>query len=66
MTVSVNSAALTGIDAAIITVETRVCAGLGYLIVGLPGDAVRESLYRVESAISAVDLQCPGRRYWSV
>lgn len=62
MTVSVSSAVLTGIDAALITVETRVCAGLGYTIVGLPGDAVRESLFRVESAVSSIDLQMPRQK----
>ena len=62
MTVSVASAALAGIDAALITVETRVCAGLGYLIVGLPGDAVKESLFRVESAISSVELTMPRQK----
>lgn len=62
MTVSVNSAALTGIEAVLIHVETRVCAGLGYLIVGLPGDAVRESLFRVESAISSIDLVMPRQK----
>ncbi|MBK0379362.1 YifB family Mg chelatase-like AAA ATPase [Mucilaginibacter segetis] len=62
MTVSVASAVLAGIDAALITVETRVCAGLGYLIVGLPGDAVKESLFRVESALSSVGLVMPRQK----
>ncbi|MFD2871961.1 YifB family Mg chelatase-like AAA ATPase [Mucilaginibacter ximonensis] len=62
MTVSVLSAALAGIDAALITVETRICPGLGYNIVGLAGEAVRESLYRVESAVSTVDLQMPRQK----
>lgn len=62
MTVSVLSAALAGIDAALITVETRICPGLGYNIVGLAGEAVRESLYRVESAVSAADLQMPRQK----
>lgn len=62
MTVSVLSAALDGIDAALITVETRICAGLGYNIVGLAGDAVRESLYRVESAISSNELSMPRQK----
>jgi magnesium chelatase family protein len=62
MTVSVASAALAGIDAALITVETRVCGGMGYLIVGLPGDAVKESLFRVESAISSVEFTMPRQK----
>jgi magnesium chelatase family protein len=62
MTVSVASAALAGIDAALITVETRICPGLGYNIVGLAGDAVRESLYRVESAVSSIELAMPRQK----
>jgi magnesium chelatase family protein len=53
MTVCVKSAALAGIDAVIIEVETRICAGVSYFIVGLAGEAVKESLFRVESAISS-------------
>ncbi|MDB5158297.1 MAG: Magnesium chelatase [Mucilaginibacter sp.] len=62
MTVSVNSAALSGIEAVIITVETRICAGVSYFIIGLPDDAVKESLFRVDSAIAACELQMPRQK----
>jgi len=62
MTVSVFSAALSGIEAVLITVETRISAGVSYFIVGLPGDAVKESLFRVESAIIGCDLQMPRQK----
>ncbi|MDB5118691.1 MAG: Mg chelatase, subunit ChlI [Mucilaginibacter sp.] len=62
MTVSVNSAALAGIDAVLITVETRVCAGVSYFIVGLPGEAVKESLFRVESAITSCGFDMPRQK----
>jgi magnesium chelatase family protein len=62
MTVSVNSAALTGIEAVLINVETRICAGLGYMVVGLAGEAVRESLFRVESAISSAGFDMPRQK----
>lgn len=62
MTVSVASAALAGIDAVLITVETRICAGVSYFIVGLPGEAVKESLFRVESAITTCDFEMPRQK----
>jgi len=62
MTISVMSAALSGIDAVLITVETRICAGVSYFIVGLPGEAVKESLFRVESAISSCDFEMPRKK----
>src|SRR6201985_1443521 len=62
VTVSVNSAALSGIEAVIITVETRICAGVSYFIIGLPDDAVKESLFRVDSAIAACELQMPRQK----
>src|ERR1700712_611903 len=62
MTVSVLSAALSGIDAVAIDVETRVCAGVGYFIVGLPGEAVKESLFRVDSAITSCGFEMPRQK----
>lgn len=56
------SAALSGIDAVLIIVETRICAGVSYFIIGLPDDAVKESLFRVDSAITACDLQMPRQK----
>ncbi|MBB5395139.1 YifB family Mg chelatase-like AAA ATPase [Mucilaginibacter sp. AK015] len=62
MTVSVLSAALAGIDAVLITVETRICAGVSYFIVGLPGEAVKESLFRVESALTSGGFEMPRQK----
>ena len=62
MTVSVLSAALAGIDAVLITVETRICAGVSYFIVGLPGEAVKESLFRVESALTSSGFEMPRQK----
>jgi magnesium chelatase family protein len=62
MTVSVNSAALAGIDAVLIDVETRICAGMSYFIVGLAGEAVKESLFRVESAITSYGYDMPRQK----
>lgn len=62
MTVSVSSAALTGIEAVLIVVETRVCTGVSYFIVGLPGEAVKESLFRVESALTSCGFDMPRQK----
>jgi magnesium chelatase family protein len=62
MAVCINSAALDGIDALIIHVETRITPGIQYFIVGLPDESVKESLIRVESAISSAGLHMPRQR----
>jgi len=62
MAVCINSAALDGIDAIIIDIETRISPGLQYFIVGLPDESVKESLVRVESAITATGLHMPRQK----
>lgn len=49
--VKVSAAAVQGINAIIVTVETVVSRGLQYCIVGLPDAAVKESYERVRSAL---------------
>ena len=62
MAATIYSAAVTGLDAEIITLETKITAGVSYFIVGLPDDAVKESLFRVESAIGAVGYAMPRQK----
>ena len=62
MAVCINSAALSGIDALIIHIETRITPGVQYCIVGLPDESVRESLVRVESAICDSGLHMPRQK----
>lgn len=62
MAVCINSAALNGIDALIIDIETRITPGVQYFIVGLPDESVKESLVRVESAICAAGLHMPRQK----
>jgi len=62
MAVCINSAALNGIDALIIQIETRITPGVQYCIVGLPDESVRESLVRVESAICDTGLHMPRQK----
>lgn len=54
--------AVSGIEASTITVEVVVSTGLHYYIVGLPDNAVKESLRRVESAITSCQLHMPRQK----
>jgi magnesium chelatase family protein len=62
MSSCIHSAALNGIDAQIIQIETRITPGVQYFIVGLPDESVKESLIRVESAICSADLNMPRQK----
>lgn len=59
MLVKIKGSAIVGIDALTITVEVNVSMGQGYTLVGLPDNAVRESLHRTESAIKSIGLFMP-------
>jgi magnesium chelatase family protein len=62
MAVCINGAALNGIDALIIQIETRITPGVQYFIVGLPDESVKESLIRIESAVCSSDLNMPRQK----
>ncbi|MGB3617301.1 MAG: YifB family Mg chelatase-like AAA ATPase, partial [Catalinimonas sp.] len=51
--------AVQGVDAFMITIEVSVTSGTKYFMVGLPDNAVKESLQRVESAIKQGGLRMP-------
>jgi magnesium chelatase family protein len=60
MLVKTFGSAVYGVEAISITVEVNVNnQGKNYYIVGLPDNAVKESLQRVESAIKSLHLYCP-------
>ena len=52
-------AALSGVDAILVTVETTLAQGIGMCIVGLPDAAVKESSERVKSAINESGYKFP-------
>ena len=61
--VKTNASAVIGVDAIPITVEAYVGGGkLKYFVVGLPDNAVKESMYRVETAIKTRGLRMPRQR----
>lgn len=57
--VKTYAAAVQGIDAIIITVETVIRSGIQYIIVGLPDTAVKESGERVRAAIQQSGFTLP-------
>jgi len=59
MLVKTFGSAVYGVEAITITVEVNVSAGQGYNIVGLPDNAVKESLQRLESAIKTNNYYMP-------
>lgn len=54
-------AAVSGVDAIVVTMEVSIENGMGFCIVGLPDAAVKESYERVRSAIKIYGMQFPHR-----
>jgi magnesium chelatase family protein len=55
--------AVYGVDALTITIEVNIGGGkLNYFMVGLPDSAVKESLFRIESAFNAVGYRMPRQK----
>ncbi|MEO8710779.1 MAG: YifB family Mg chelatase-like AAA ATPase, partial [Parafilimonas sp.] len=59
MLVKTFGSAVYGVEAITITIEVNVSAGQHYTIVGLPDNAVKESLQRMESAIKTNNWYMP-------
>ncbi|MGN6180154.1 MAG: YifB family Mg chelatase-like AAA ATPase [Mucilaginibacter sp.] len=59
MLVKTFGSAVYGIQAITITVEVNILAGTKYFIVGLPDNAVKESYFRIESALKNCGYRMP-------
>ncbi len=59
MLVKTFGSAVYGIEATTITVEVNIAAGTKYFIVGLPDIAVKESYFRIESALKNCGFKMP-------
>jgi magnesium chelatase family protein len=59
MMIKTYGSAVQGVNAITITIEVDILDGLKYFIVGLPDNAVKESLQRVESAIKNNGYKMP-------
>lgn len=62
MLVKVYGSAVFGIEATTITVEVNIDKGIGYHLVGLPDNAVRESSYRISAALQNIGYKLPGKK----
>lgn len=62
MLVTTYSSSVYGIEATTISVEVNISTGTRYYMVGLPDNAVKESLQRVESAIMAIGCRMPRQK----
>ncbi len=59
MLTKVYGSAVFGVEAATITVEVNVDRGVGYHLVGLPDNAIRESNYRIAAALQNNGYKIP-------
>ena len=61
MLVKTYGSAIIGVNALIVTVEVSVDKGIGFTIVGLPDNAVKESQQRIATAVSQYGYHIPGK-----
>ncbi len=62
MLVKVFGSAVFGVDATTITVEVNIDKGVGYHLVGLPDNAVKESSYRIAAALKNNGYNLPVKK----
>ncbi len=62
MLTKVYGSSFFGIDATIVTVEVNISKGIGYHLVGLPDNAIKESSYRIAAALDNNNYKLPGKK----
>ena len=62
MLVKVFGSAVFGVEATTITVEVNIDKGIGYHLVGLPDNAIKESSYRIAAALKNNGYSMPGKK----
>lgn len=62
MLTKVYGSAVFGVDATTITIEVNVDKGVGYHLVGLPDNAIKESSYRIAAALQNNGYKIPGKK----
>src|SRR5436190_11519691 len=62
MLVKVFGSAVFGVEATTITVEVNIDRGVGYHLVGLPDNAIKESSYRIAAALKNNGFELPGKK----
>ena len=61
MLVKTYGSAVYGVDANLITIETNIVSGVGFFMVGLPDNAVKESQQRIQAALKNNGYRIPGK-----
>ena len=62
MLIKVYGSAVFGIEATTIVIEVNVDRGIGYHLVGLPDNAIKESNYRIAAALQNIGFKIPGKK----
>lgn len=62
MLIKVFGSAVFGVEATTITVEVNIDKGIGYHLVGLPDNAIKESNFRIAAALKNNGYQIPGKK----
>ncbi len=62
MLIKVYGSAVFGVEATTITVEVNMDKGIGYHLVGLPDNAIKESSYRIAAALKNNGYSLPGKK----
>ncbi|GMN05037.1 YifB family Mg chelatase-like AAA ATPase [Croceitalea sp. MTPC5] len=62
MLIKVFGSAVFGVEATTVTVEVNIDKGIGYHLVGLPDNAIKESNYRIAAALQNNGYKIPGKK----
>ena len=62
MLTKVYGSAVFGVDATTITIEVNIDKGIGYHLVGLPDNAIKESNFRIAAALQNNGYKIPGKK----
>lgn len=62
MLVKVFGSAVFGVEATTVTVEVNIDKGIGYHLVGLPDNAVKESNHRIAASLKNIGYEFPGKK----
>lgn len=62
MLVKIYGSSFFGVEATTITIEVNIVNGVGYHLVGLPDNAIKESNYRIAAALQNNQFKIPGKR----
>ncbi|MDA7694262.1 YifB family Mg chelatase-like AAA ATPase [Flavobacteriaceae bacterium] len=62
MLISIFGSSVFGVEASLITIEVNIGGGIGYHLVGLPDNAIKESNYRIAAALNNIGYKLPGKK----